>query len=238
MGGALAYFLAVFNLFRKKPTPPAAHSLYDLLFGDAPFNQWLSAAPNAGEAEPWASFQHAQAALTAGHPAVAIARLEQVLTQPQLESRQVLQAWHWLRELGVGPPEAEAKRVYGVVVEMGLLAGVDVIAGYADHSARYLNHGGSAIVWEGGDQQVVPLIHDAIDDLLEVGSDVVAVIGPWAEARRPMVRRTYARINFLTPSGLHFGEGPSNDLERDPMAGPVIGAAFRLMQALMEQTRK
>ena len=41
------------------------------------------------------------------------------------------------------------------------------------------------------------------------------------------------RINFLTPSGLHFGQGPYQNLASDGLGGPVLAAAIRLMQALI-----
>jgi hypothetical protein len=41
------------------------------------------------------------------------------------------------------------------------------------------------------------------------------------------------RINFLTPSGLHFGQGRYQDFASDGLGGPVLAAALRLMQALI-----
>jgi hypothetical protein len=41
------------------------------------------------------------------------------------------------------------------------------------------------------------------------------------------------RINFLTPSGLHFGQAPYQQLASDGLGGPVLAAAVRLMQALI-----
>ncbi len=41
------------------------------------------------------------------------------------------------------------------------------------------------------------------------------------------------RLNMLTPSGLHFGEGPFQVLAGDPMGGPIVAAALALMQRLI-----
>jgi hypothetical protein len=40
------------------------------------------------------------------------------------------------------------------------------------------------------------------------------------------------------PVGLHFGEGPLDALAKDRMGGPVITAAFQLMQELIKLTKK
>ena len=47
---------------------------------------------------------------------------------------------------GCRPPE-KAQDVLGVVVEVAMEKGLDLVAGYADHHARY-NYSGAAIVWE------------------------------------------------------------------------------------------
>jgi hypothetical protein len=48
-----------------------------------------------------------------------------------------------------------------------------------------------------------------------------------------------ARVRFraevailLTPSGLHFGEGPMDVLARDALGGPLVAAATVLMRGL------
>jgi hypothetical protein len=46
------------------------------------------------------------------------------------------------------------------------------------------------------------------------------------------------RINLLTPSGLHFGQGAFEVLASDPMGGPVIGSATRLMQELIAKSQE
>jgi len=148
---------------------------------------------------------------------------------PQMESRIVLQAWHVLRSLGVEPPEQLAKKVLGVVVEIGMPKGTDLVAGYSDHSARYWNFSGAGVVWEHPNNTLDSLI----DDLLSKGSSLVQRIGPWKEPRRGAPQNGIARLNFLTPSGLHFGEGPMNAIAADPKGGLVLTSAFQLMKALM-----
>ena len=53
---------------------------------------------------------------------------------------------------------------------------------------------------------------------------------PW------LTRFDEARINFLAPSGLHFGQGKFAALARDPLAAPAMSAAAVLMQTLVAKT--
>jgi len=74
--------------------------------------------------------------------------LQQILERRDLESRHYLQTHHSLRELRVAPPQGEEKQVLGVVEEVGMNGGADLVVGYADHHARHYNYSGAAIVWE------------------------------------------------------------------------------------------
>ena len=77
----------------------------------------------------------------------AAAALQGVLNMPELESRHYLQAYHFLRALGVNAPPEKTKDVLGVVVEVGMQRGLDLIAAYADRHARYFNYSGAGVVW-------------------------------------------------------------------------------------------
>jgi hypothetical protein len=158
----------------------------------------------------------------------------QVLEMPQLESRIRLQAWHVLRELGEKPPQEKEKEILGVVVEVGMPKGLDLLAAYADHRARYFNHSGAGILWEHPDDS----LDAAVDELLTAGRVVVQAISPWGQVRPPEPAKGNVRINLLTPSGLHFGQGPAEALNLDPMGGPILASAFKMMQKLMELKKK
>jgi hypothetical protein len=203
----------------------------ELLFGDVPLDRWPERDDLASE--PWRSFIEARRAFGAGDRAGAIARWRRVLELPDLESRQVLQAWNALRLGGVGPPAEVARQLEGVVVEVGLEGGVDLVAAYTDRSARYVNFSGAAVVWEHPDESV-----DAeIDALLEAGRPVVAATGPWDRPRPGPPANGQVRLNLLTPGGLHFGQGSYRDLAADALGGPVVAAALRLMQALIARVQ-
>ncbi len=158
--------------------------------------------------------------------------LRRVLATEGLEARQYLQAWQALRELGHQPPPAQAKQVLGVVVEVGLEQGLDLVAAYADGTARYYNYSGAGVVWERPDDSLA----DPIQALLAAGERVAAQIGPWEQPRPAAPAKGTARISMLTPSGLHFGQAPFDALWQDALGGPVLAAAQELMQALIARS--
>ncbi|HEX5180296.1 MAG TPA: hypothetical protein VFW04_13260 [Gemmatimonadaceae bacterium] len=225
--------------FRKKPASPAArsappapptagHPLRELLFGDYPLEAWAPGGDAPRTGEPWTRFADALARRERGDVTGARNALAEIVRQPGLESRHRVQAWHALRDLGQDPPPTEAKHVYGVVVDMPTPAGLDTLAAYEDRSARFLSHGGGAVVWEHPDAS----LDAAVDALLAAGRALVGPIGPWAGVRPPLPPGE-ARISILTPSGLHFGQGPVGVFRGDARAAPVLAAATALMQALI-----
>jgi hypothetical protein len=217
------------------PLPPQRAGTRDALFGDIPLSRLLGMfRPEALSVEPWKTFQRANAAMNSGDAKAAIQALKSILETPQLESRVILQTWHALRSLGEKPPEPIEKQLLGVVVEVGMPKGLDLLATYADHRARYFNFSGAGIVWERLDDS----LDDSIDDVLKKGSEVVSKIGPWKGVRPPAPTDGQARINLLTPSGLHFGEGTLDQLSKDPMGGAVLASAISLMQRLIEISGK
>ena len=208
-------------------------AIRDTLFGDMPLSAWPGATSTSTE-EPWASFIKARDQLEGGDKALAKETLRHIMATPDLESRHYLQAWHFLRELGEQPSAAAAKQLYGVVVEVSMDEGLDIVAAYANHTARYFNYSGAAIIWEKPNTS----LDSDVDALLEAGRVVAAQIGPWEGARPAPPPNGQVRINMLVPSGLHFGQAPFEILSRDPMGGPVIAAAMRLMQALIARTEQ
>jgi hypothetical protein len=206
---------------------PASEALRDTLFGDLPLDRWP--APDAStDGYPWNAFVEARARLAAGEVDEAKHRWHEIAQRPELESRHSLQAWHFLREHDEVPPPDIAKQLLGIVVEMSLPEGLDLLAAYADNSARYYNHGGGGVVVDDAHGALA----ERLEDLLAVSSDVVANIGPWDGERPGPPPPRAARLSFLTPSGLHFGEGPLEALEADAVAGAVLGRATALVNEL------
>jgi hypothetical protein len=221
-------------LRRSKPVASLEMLAFrNTLFGDAPAEQWPEATSPSRDAEPWQWFVQAREAARRGQSALVEQLLRQVLSTPNLEARHYLQAWAALRINGVLPAVTEAKQVLGVVVEVALEQGPDVVAAYTDGSARYLNQSGKIIIWEKPDSSLDQLV----STLLVAGQQVANQIGPWEGARPTPPTGNTARVSFLTPSGLHFGEGPMDVLWHDALAHPVLAAAQALMMALMEKSQ-
>jgi hypothetical protein len=207
-------------------------NIRETLFGDMPISAWIGLGQNH-PGEPWSSFSRARDFLESGREQQAAEQLQGITQMDGVESRQVLQAWHFLRQLGVAPPQNGAKLVYGVVVEVGMEAGSDIVAAYADHSARYINYSGAAIIWEHPERS----LDGMIDALLGAGASIIHRIGPWDGARPGAPASGEARISMLTPSGLHFGQAPYEALAADEMGSPILKAALDLMQALIERSK-
>jgi hypothetical protein len=221
----------MFNWLKNKQQPEHTE-IRDVLFGDLPLSQWPSDSSSQPQEEPWLSLVTVRNSLADGNKEEAIRVLQGILVMPGLESRHYLQAWHFLRELGIQPSDNEAKQVYGVVVEVAMPQGLDILAAYSDRTARYFNYSGAAVIWERPDDS----LDHTLDALLEAGQMVAAQIGPWEGARPLAPQGDEARISMLTPSGLHFGQGSMDVLSRDSLGGPLIAAATKLMQELIAKT--
>ena len=133
------------NWFKKKAPAETGPQIRDTLFGDMPFEEW--AQPSHAH-EPWASFRTAKNALDGGDRQACIGILKDIVSRTSLESRHYVQGWHFLRQLGVVPPPEKAQEILGVVVEVDMKNGLDLLAAYSDLSARYYNFSGAGVVWE------------------------------------------------------------------------------------------
>lgn len=221
----------MFNWF-KKEKPRSTVDIRDTLFGDMPISEW----PSDGDrnVEPWESFVQARQHLDRKDKNSAIRIWKTITDTPGLEARHYLQAWHFLRQHGESPHPEKAKLVYGVIVEVAVKGGADIVAAYTDYTARYLNYSGAGVIWEHPDTSL-----DAeIEALLKAGRAVANLIGPWEQARPPAPEGENVRLNMLTPSGLHFGYGSFKSLYEEPMGRSIIDPATRLMQSLIAKDKR
>jgi hypothetical protein len=140
------------------------------------------------------------------------------------ESRVRLLACNALRAAGRA---VETREVLGVVAEVGLDGGLDTLAAFGDGRARYINHTGKMVFWEAGGPPLQEIV-----DVLEASATAVAKIGPWDEPRLPPPGNGEIRLTFLVSDGLYLGQGPMQALQQDPLAGPVVSAATRLLVKL------
>lgn len=219
--------MSIFGGLFQKRQQADANPIRDLLFGDLPLDEWP---PEGADSEtfPWSAFVAARSHLGAGDRDEAVACWRQILADSALESRHHLQAWHFLRQQGERPAAAVAKQVLGVVIEVAMPKGLDLLAAYSDHSARYYNYSGAAVIWEHPNSS----LDAAIDEVFEAARRVVSQIGPWEQPRPAPPPRDHARLSFLTPGGSHFGQGPMTALSRDPLGERVLETGTALMRAL------
>ena len=76
--------------------------------------------------------------------------LQRIIDDEQTESRVKLLAYQRLRTAGHAIPKTE---LLGVVVEVGLNIGLDVLASFRDGTARYINQSENMLVWDTKDEQ-------------------------------------------------------------------------------------
>ena len=159
------------------------------------------------------------------------AALLNIATGHTAETRIRILAYNRLLSMGHKP---DKKELLGVIVEVGLDEGLDVVASYQDGTARYINYTGKLVVWE----KTTAASTKLTKELFSQSEPILSKIGPWNQPRRPHPAKGNARITFLVSDGLYFGEGPVNVLFNDQMASPALNAAGELMKYLTAQALK
>lgn len=144
------------------------------------------------------------------------------------ESRVRMLAYNWLRENGQPAP---GKELLGVIVEVPLEEGLDVLAAYADGTARYINQTGRFAVFEGGP----PDLAARAKLLVQTGAQAVAAMAPARPPRRPPPVTGNIRLTYLVSDGLYVAEGPFEAMAKDRMAAPVIQTAQALLELVVRQ---
>jgi hypothetical protein len=219
-----------------KESPPRTRNtvqttaFYDTLFGDLPLAEWAGQGEKLDQA-PWPAFREAAAFQAAGQQAPACRLLRDLTTRPDLESRHRLQAWSGLRELNCPEARDSEKTLLGVLIEAsadGMDEGHDILAVYADKSALYLDHTGAVTT----SARAEGALDEEIAAVLDAAAKILPQIGPWQGQRLPPPIRGNVRLDFLTPIGLCFGEGPFAAIARDPVAEPLVKAGAVLVKRL------
>lgn len=136
-------------------------------------------------------------------------------------------AYNRLRAVGEPVPP---KRLLGVIVEVSLKNGLDVLAAFSEGGVRYLNQSGKVAIFEGQGNPV----EGFAKELVSASQPIVNKIGPWDKQRLPPPKAGSVRITFLVSDGLYFGEAPYAVLQRDALAGPVLSKATQLLQRAVE----
>jgi hypothetical protein len=160
-----------------------------------------------------------------------VSDLQKIIDDKNSDPRIKILAYN--RQVASGHRSPE-KELLAVIVEVGLDEGLDVLASFNDGTARYINHTGKILIWEAADERSIELTKD----LFHKSQNVVSQIGPWDKPRRPAPTKGNTRITFLVSDGLYFGEGPTDVLFNDTLAGPALTSATQLMLYLTEESLK
>jgi hypothetical protein len=211
--------------------PTAAEALRPLLYGDVAPEQWRSPSGEPATAEPWRSFEQALAYMRAGDMARACGEWQRVTTMDGVGSRNVLQAWRFLRDAGIRPSAEVSADVIGVVAEVAVAGGHDLLAAYRDGSVRYLNYSGKVLVVE--PDATTAQLADAVRRWLQVAQALAQVVDVWDQPQLPPLPSGDSRIMMLTPLGMRFGQGPDGALRQDRAADAFLTAATEVLTTVM-----
>ena len=153
---------------------------------------------------------------------------QKIIDDTKFDSRLKILAYN--RQLSKGH-KPDKKELLGVIIEVRLDNGLDVLASFRDGTARYINATGKMIIWEMTDETSNKLTQD----IFIKSQEIIKKIGVWDKPRRPHPKRGMARLTFLVSDGLYFGEGPIDILFNDPLASPALSSGTELMRYLTEK---
>jgi hypothetical protein len=205
------------------------------LFGDLPPDRWPDGYVGA---PPWTSFATARDHLGSGEVDLAI-RTWAGIANPVSghEPRHVLQAWHFLRSHGVEVDPSIAHEPLGVVAEVAVGGGHDVLAAYRDGSVRYLNHAGPVSVVEAGAARAAGArrLEGAVDAWLTTAARTVSRLDPVA-GPLALPEPGRSRFTVLTCGGHRVVEGREPELDALPGAGALWSSGAGVLAALGRQS--
>lgn len=184
--------------------------------------EWLA---NEIRRSPWVLMAAAHVKLRMEEAAEA-GRLLRAVTLISNEARVRLWAWHNLRMLGKYPSPDLARQVLGVIIEVPFEDRMDVLAAYADGTARYINHQGGMIVWDRMDETITPLVMNVIRETQPIGA-------PQEDRLDDPVQPGEVRLNVLTPGGIHVWQGPPAETQA---LTKVFASMADLLRALVQVT--
>jgi len=182
----------------------------------------------SGSIEPWASFIVALARQAQGQSPVK--QLRSVAENGFLEARPRLWAWTALRKLGEQPAQVHAAEVLGVVAEVPIDGGVDVLSAYADGSVRYLNQAGALFAREtseGPSELVVAVLTEAFP--------LLSVPPAPRDPEAPPPEPKNVRITALSARGIHRVDLPDSAIAKGGSHQKLFTALTRLLADTAQQ---
>jgi len=201
----------------------------ELLFADQSLDELL-ASRNRDELpeDLWKRLAEVAGCLRRNELGQAVELLLAIAANPTTATRVLLWSWTTLRGLGVQPKSAEADEIKGTVIEVPMDKGADVLAAYADGTARYVNHSGKVVIWDLPDAQIGSLIRTVLVESRNL------VTGE-ATALNQQRGDNAVRVTVLTLSGNRFAEVAMGSLRTSPI-NRVLTVGAELMGSLIKRT--
>jgi hypothetical protein len=202
----------------------------ELLFADQTLDQ-LVASLNKKTApdQAWMFLTKAAEHIRRGETGRAAELLLELAGHPKIPTRYLLWSWATLRRLGIHPKSDEADNVKGVVIQVPIESGVDVLAAYADGTARYVNHSGKILVWEITDNTISSMIRKLLQSCKHLCGVVAA--GSANDAVKDSVR-----VTLLTFNGNRFAEVRMQSLASSPI-NVIVSVGAELMANLIKRSQ-
>lgn len=214
--------MGLFSFLSKAADKPykndAFNQIYNLLFCD---DISLFRTTEAKKTEyPWSILSS---------PNATKEQLQKIASDKSLETRARILAYRELTK----EENILDKQLLGVIIEIGLPEGLDVLAAYSDGTARYINHSQKLVAWEAPTNESNALIQKLLENSLNASNQ----IGLWDKKRKPHPSKDNVRITFLLSHGIAFGEGQCQLLSQDEIGGPILSSATQLMMFLTQQQK-
>ena len=194
-------------------------ALYEPLFCDRPA---LYRPASADDAAPWQRLVF--------DPAAVAPALRALAEDRAADSRVRALAYGALRERRMPVPAAE---LLGVVFEVEVNGGVDVLAAYADGRLRYLNHGGRVALFDA----LPASLHEHWQALIAAARAGAAEAQPWQRGQSPPPGPGEARISFVRSDGLGMLQGRLDRLQARPAGGPLLLAGAQTVAQIVQVLR-
>lgn len=154
--------------------------------------------------------------------------LKYTLTIPNVETRVQLWAWKALRQLGEKTTANEALEVRGVVIEVPMENGYDILAVYPDGQVRYINYTGKIAVWDAPDDR----FKSSINNILESAKPFVNKTS--ASEKHKAVKSGFVQISILTFGGIYQTEAKLEDINENSPLYPFLANGGQIIGGLAE----
>ncbi len=195
----------------------------ELLFANQSLDELLASANRdelSLQEDLWKRLAEAAECMRRNERTRAIELLVAVVSNQASPTRVLLWSWAALRCLGVQPNCEEADAIKGAVIQVPIGKGTDVLAVYADGTARYINHSGKIIVWDLPDTHIGKLIRTVLAESSSLVANKTTVTAD--DARDDVVRVTVLTLKGNRSVGIGMQSIRSSTIDRVLRTGAVL----------------